>query len=555
MDKEQNTNEIADVVITEQPPEVPLIFREDFWENGEVTDMWNEDRLSRKNAAKTFTKVISKFRSFNSENKSTTAVVKSPWGSGKTFFVKKLKETLEEGGCFCTYLSAWEAETYHTPSIYFIRKFLESLKKNEGIFAKLMELIQKGAFKITPLITSLATVAATATNPILGLFTGWLSNKASKACERDLKQIENIAEANLSIGEIKEIMDSLISPIASETPDNKIYVFIDELDRCKPSQTIDLIEVIKHYFSLENVVFILSVDLEQLQISIRHVYGQGMDTEGYLMRFVDLFYNLPTPNNFEYASYLKSHLFSLPDTLESVNYCQKEPIELIFDSIQESSSFSKIFSDLSTYFRSSLRDQQRIISRLNLMLLSGKVFLLPTVYLLFIQLKFPLFYIENVNKGFILSLGLDNLVRQFSPALSKQIPLESPLDTMLSDSLSLLAIKDSNKLIDEIDRKLRNYKTGLIGANGAAQKEKEKSRVKYAFIAKIKGNLKDFQLQIELLNLYLESFTFTPTITAYTYVCNSCKHRFSLNEQSTKAPQCPSCGDDKRKILLKTVTK
>ncbi|EIF6296136.1 hypothetical protein LFJ66_000884 [Clostridium perfringens] len=72
----------------------------------------------------------------------------------------------------------------------------------------------------------------------------------------------------------------------------KIIIFIDELDRCKPTYSIEILETIKHLFNLENYVFITSLDKEQLSYSIKTVYGQDMDSDGYLRRFFDLEYTL-----------------------------------------------------------------------------------------------------------------------------------------------------------------------------------------------------------------------------------------------------------------------
>lgn len=75
--------------------------------------------------------------------------------------------------------------------------------------------------------------------------------------------------------------------------DRKIIFFIDELDRCRPTFAIELLEVIKHLFNIENIIFILSIDKQQLSHSVSTIYGQGADTLGYLRRFFDLDYKLP----------------------------------------------------------------------------------------------------------------------------------------------------------------------------------------------------------------------------------------------------------------------
>ena len=59
--------------------------------------------------------------------------------------------------------------------------------------------------------------------------------------------------------------------------------FIDELDRCKPSFAVHLLEQLKHYISDERITFVFSVNLEQLQHTIKHYYGINFDSGRYLV--------------------------------------------------------------------------------------------------------------------------------------------------------------------------------------------------------------------------------------------------------------------------------
>ena len=57
-------------------------------------------------------------------------------------------------------------------------------------------------------------------------------------------------------------------------------------------------------FSVNGVVFVLALDKEQLGHSIRSVYGQGMDSVGYLRRFIDFEYQLNAPELKTYTNSL-----------------------------------------------------------------------------------------------------------------------------------------------------------------------------------------------------------------------------------------------------------
>ncbi len=68
---------------------------------------------------------------------------------------------------------------------------------------------------------------------------------------------------------------------------NRLVIFIDELDRCKPTYAIKLLEQIKHYMMDDRITFVFSVNLEQLQHTIKCYYGADFDASRYLDRFFD----------------------------------------------------------------------------------------------------------------------------------------------------------------------------------------------------------------------------------------------------------------------------
>lgn len=77
---------------------------------------------------------------------------------------------------------------------------------------------------------------------------------------------------------------------------NRLVVFIDELDRCKPSYAVRLLERVKHYFENDQITFVFSVNINELQHTIRKYYGDGFDGAKYLDRFFDLRVTLTPPN-------------------------------------------------------------------------------------------------------------------------------------------------------------------------------------------------------------------------------------------------------------------
>ena len=90
---------------------------------------------------------------------------------------------------------------------------------------------------------------------------------------------------------IAEFLDSLLAERG-----DRLIVFIDELDRCKPSYAVKLLERIKHYFSNDRITFVFSVNIYELQHTIRKFYGDNFNGGRYLDRFFDLRISLPPVN-------------------------------------------------------------------------------------------------------------------------------------------------------------------------------------------------------------------------------------------------------------------
>lgn len=96
------------------------------------------------------------------------------------------------------------------------------------------------------------------------------------------EQIE--AEKNL------ETLKACLTELAEDKP---IILFIDELDRCRPDYAVDMLEVIKHVFDIENVKVVLVTNTKQLRAAINHRYGVEVDAQKYLDKFLKYSFALP----------------------------------------------------------------------------------------------------------------------------------------------------------------------------------------------------------------------------------------------------------------------
>ena len=79
---------------------------------------------------------------------------------------------------------------------------------------------------------------------------------------------------------------------------------IDELDRCRPTFAIELLERVKHIFDVPNLVFAFGINRDELCSSLQSIYG-NIDADVYLRRFFDMEFTLPqTQTQRSFARYL-----------------------------------------------------------------------------------------------------------------------------------------------------------------------------------------------------------------------------------------------------------
>ena len=95
----------------------------------------------------------------------------------------------------------------------------------------------------------------------------------------------------------QENLDALKNVIATAVAQRPILFFIDELDRCRPDFALSILELVKHVFDIPGIKFIFVANLEQLKAAIRKRYGQDVDADVYLEKFINMEIGLSSHTN------------------------------------------------------------------------------------------------------------------------------------------------------------------------------------------------------------------------------------------------------------------
>ena len=138
-------------------------------------------------------------------------------------------------------------------------------------------------------------------NGVLNRFTGFtLDASAFKEEERDL--LNEYTQQRETKEELKRALARLSAKVVEETGNPLVFI-IDELDRCRPTFAIELLERVKHIFDVQDIVFVLGINRDELCNSLKSVYGE-IEAGTYLRRFFDMEFNLPLVDSEQFTEYL-----------------------------------------------------------------------------------------------------------------------------------------------------------------------------------------------------------------------------------------------------------
>ena len=399
------------------------------------------------------------------------------WGNGKTFLAKQFQMIINEkwdmlfnqrsesefnnikelnfkdiidDSYYAIYYNAWEYDNENDPIASFLYYLLKILNKK----------IQTNTFK--------SISSNFVKNVIEKISFGWI--KISEEGEENT--IEKVLSSVIETETIRKEIKKLLNELRKEKFD-KLIIFIDELDRCRPTYALKIIEMIKHYLKMENILIVCMTDIKQLSNCIKKVYGNDYNSNMYLDKIFDYKFNLPC-TKYDFKSYVNMKLNTY---------------------VQDNYFFDMICMEVINYFNLSLRNVDKYLSYIGKMFEITKkggdndftsrafvIYLFVPYYVATLLFKQELY--DNFMKGdlseYIQFCKRDNVLHRV-----KQIY-----------SLSLKEDYDESKLFDYFTQ---DCKLMIKQIKGEKSQEEEYIVDKGYFMYKVNSYLKN----IDLLNFFI----------------------------------------------------
>ena len=282
-----------------------------------------DDKLERKKYAEFLKSMLENCDKYRREDGDGAYVIAidSPWGTGKTRFAKMMKNHLEgrdpilqEGKVDKKYISEpsdarkFNVIYYNSWETDYWGDALEPLIHNV-LNSELFELIRadKDCDDVTNKLWSATKGVLKAVG--LGFARNIIGDAAAEVIKGTIEELSKddpdpLAAYSESIKMYNLFKDALTQTI--KQTGRKLVIIVDELDRCRPTFAIQTLELAKHLFCVEGLIFVFALDVKQLSCSVKTVYGQEMDAAGYLCRFFDYIGRLPSPDHVAFIKMILS---------------------------------------------------------------------------------------------------------------------------------------------------------------------------------------------------------------------------------------------------------
>ncbi|MFM5296778.1 P-loop NTPase fold protein [Aeromonas veronii] len=264
------------------------------------------DRLDRARYAEFLTNYLA------AEGKQRNYVLNlnAEWGAGKTWFIKRWYMELK-AHYPTVYIDAWQQDFSDDPLLTVISSIIDQLKMIAGKENPIPEGMRQrllGLFKVGGKLALKAAIKKAGLEEDDFSLEGDDANQLVDAiCSNQKERYESIQYLKQ---EIRQWVEGAVA-LGNGKLDYPAFILIDELDRCRPSYAVEMLETIKHIFDIPRVVFVLATDTEQLQHAIKVIYGDGFDAKAYLRRFFKRRFHLKQMSIEKFMKPILSNSFEL----------------------------------------------------------------------------------------------------------------------------------------------------------------------------------------------------------------------------------------------------
>ncbi|MCK4733402.1 MAG: AAA family ATPase, partial [Methanophagales archaeon] len=207
------------------------------------------------------------------------------WGSGKTSLMRMLEKRFEDDNRVKTiWFNAWAHGREEPIGLALLQQVLIEFQKDK----QTKEKFAKFAKNFSKLLADAAL---------------------RKTTEISFEEAKELFKNSIEVK--STLRNDFETAIAECLQDKRLVVFIDDLDRCLPEKTIEILEVIKLFLDVPRCVFVIGVEKEVIErgIEVRYRSGeQGIPISGkdYIEKIIPVPFTLPPIREEDMTRFIES---------------------------------------------------------------------------------------------------------------------------------------------------------------------------------------------------------------------------------------------------------
>jgi hypothetical protein len=380
-----------------------------------------------------------------------TISLNAEWGEGKTIFLKMWKAILEKEKIKCIYFDAFKSDYNEDPFLAISSQILDTYSENLSADSNFKKSVGKiaiatGGFVAKTVINFITAgvVKGEQLDELGAEIAKSVSGESSKLIDSFVDdKLKEHKEMEKSIEDMRKALAQIVqSDLESK---GKLVFIIDELDRCKPCYSIKTLEIIKHFFEVEGVFFVLAINKDQIIEYIKGQYGIGVDANRYLQKFINLEIKLPKKIIYNgYEDDIYNFCKSIYDAHEFIKRDgSAEKINLVNDHLLYTAV------DFFRYFNLTLREIEDVYRKIVIYLSTGGTQILtkyPTVFFFAITIKIKNAKLyDKIKKGLITHAELVEELKYLSENKTEKTGMIEGLMLCLKVLLSDQVVLDENE--------------------------------------------------------------------------------------------------------------
>lgn len=196
-----------------------------------------------------------------------TIALQGEWGSGKTSMMTRLERALcskEDSPFIGVNINTWEYSMMSSPemTVYkilakLVRELTGENSDSKKKVSKILRGLYRGGREALKMIPGVNVAVEMAKIPT------------------DISVDEKDNDASLS--ELREELQQVINSRIADTGQRGVIVFVDDLDRLNPPVAVEILELLKNVFTLDNCIFVLAIDYDVVVKGLEPKFGKLTD--------------------------------------------------------------------------------------------------------------------------------------------------------------------------------------------------------------------------------------------------------------------------------------